>query len=308
VAKVTRAALNANAYPHEMLTKIPVGTIVQDRCSQPSRRYILLKEGRRREITPEDGKYGSPTYDECLDSEPGKAIPKHFIAIFEAVSPIGKADAQTRDAMLAELRDYLVAHRTLLRHVELAQRTVRRLSQSAEPKAAIRMCHDFAGISDIYRRALLPMAEQLGGDLRRQRLLDNTMQLTGTTVDRVVFDWESYRGKVVLVDFWHTGCQPCLAEMPRILELYERHHETGFDVVGVSSDANRDDLTPYLTKAKIPWETIHEPWGTPNSNVSRYNITAFPTCILVDRDGKVLSLEANAERLEELLRKHLPPD
>ncbi len=102
-------------------------------------------------------------------------------------------------------------------------------------------------------------------------------------------------------DFWFTGCKPCIEEMPQIKQLYRQYHEAGFDVVGISSDSNKDKLVAYLAEAAIPWTTIHEGPEIADSNHHRYNIRAWPTAVLVNREGKVVSLEARGDELKKLL-------
>ena len=72
------------------------------------------------------------------------------------------------------------------------------------------------------------MASMLEGIDRRLRLPGNKLALAGTQIDGQPFDWDSYRGKVVLVDFWASWCPQCLAEMPNILQAYEDFHDKGF--------------------------------------------------------------------------------
>ncbi|MBL7153955.1 MAG: TlpA family protein disulfide reductase [Phycisphaerae bacterium] len=305
-AEVRTLSVNGEVEPKAKLIEMPVGTDVQDYRTGELSRYLIVPGGAKRKITSDDMKYGSPTYQELLSSEPGKATPSHFVAIYENLRGIRTAEPEQRDQLLAELKTYLADQpRPLYRHVKLLERTALRLLRSEEPESAIRMCNEFAKLSDVFSRVLLPMAEELTGELRRTHLVGSPLVLTGKTVDGGDFDWDSYRGKVVLVDFWYAGCVPCVQEMPHIQQLYQRYRDSGFEVVGISVDTDVKKLKKYIAKVKIPWKTIHEPERAKSSNIARYNIGAYPTAILVDRQGKVVSLEARGKKLEELLKKLL---
>ena len=60
-------------------------------------------------------------------------------------------------------------------------------------------------------------------------------ELSGQT-----FDLTALRGKVVVINFWATWCQPCRQEMPVLDSFYRRHHANGLDLVGLSVDRSRD--------------------------------------------------------------------
>jgi thiol-disulfide isomerase/thioredoxin len=145
---------------------------------------------------------------------------------------------------------------------------------------------------------------------RRIRLPGKFMLLKGKTLTGGELDWASYRGKVVLVDFWATWCGPCVAELPNVKECYEKYHEKGFDVVGISLDQGRDVLEKFVQKEKLPWTQLFdddvqkgEGWSHPM--VRYYGIDAIPAAILLDKEGKVVSMAARGEDLPKLVEKLL---
>lgn len=155
------------------------------------------------------------------------------------------------------------------------------------------------------------IAEILEANVRRLKLQGNAMLVQGTTLAGQPLDWAKYKGKVVLVDFWATWCGPCLQELPNVKENYEKYHKQGFDVVGISLDENKEQLADFLKEEQIPWTNLFAEKGD-QPTARYYGITGIPTAILVGRDGKVISLNARAEILGELLEKEfakaaLPP-
>jgi thiol-disulfide isomerase/thioredoxin len=155
----------------------------------------------------------------------------------------------------------------------------------------------------------------LQGLARRMNLLGNAMEINGTLLDGKKVDWNSYRGKVVLVDFWATWCGPCRAEVPNVLEMYQAYHDKGFEVLGVSLDQTPEDAHSYVEEMQIPWPSIFPKaekdrgWNHPLADY--YGITGIPTAILVGKDGKVVHMEARGpvlrEQLQELLGDPVEP-
>lgn len=173
---------------------------------------------------------------------------------------------------------------------------------------------DLKGISDTFRkfaRALSASdskdvrddAKFLEGAARRNQLLKNTMDIKGLTIADKDFDWAKYKGKVVLVDFWATWCGPCVREIPRLKKLYAEYHDKGFEIVGISGDREAEPLEKFMAAKEIPWECLYDKNAKRQPMVDYYGIFAFPTCILVGRDGKVISMEARGPELERLLEQ-----
>jgi thiol-disulfide isomerase/thioredoxin len=147
------------------------------------------------------------------------------------------------------------------------------------------------------------------GILRRLKLPGNEMEITGELLTGGEVDWNSYRGKVVLVDFWATWCGPCRAEIPNVLAMYEAYHDKGFDVLGVSLDKTPEAAKKYVAENKLPWDSLFPKneedrfWNHPLARY--YGIGGIPTAILVDKEGKVVNMNARDEVLRNELRRLL---
>lgn len=92
------------------------------------------------------------------------------------------------------------------------------------------------------------------------------------------------RGKVVLVDFWATWCQPCKKEMPGYQKLVDRYGNRGFAVIGFKFDTMMDTEDPVLFAKEI---RVSYPLAVAASDLKRKfgGIQGLPTTMLYDRQG-----------------------
>jgi peroxiredoxin len=111
------------------------------------------------------------------------------------------------------------------------------------------------------------------------------------------------KGKVVLIDFWATWCGPCVAELPHVLKAYEKHHAQGFEIIGISLDKEKAQLTSFLTREKMTWPQ-HLDGEDPNTSLAaKYGIEGIPATFLLDREGKIIEKNLRGEALEAAVAK-----
>jgi thiol-disulfide isomerase/thioredoxin len=116
----------------------------------------------------------------------------------------------------------------------------------------------------------------------------------------------SYRGKIVLVDFWATWCGPCVAELPTVLKAYEKYHGKGFEIVGISLDKEEAKLRQFIKDKKMTWAQYFDGKGWQNKLSTKYGVNSIPATYLLDGEGKIVAKDLRGEALEEAIAKHLP--
>ncbi|MDR1200799.1 MAG: TlpA family protein disulfide reductase [Tannerellaceae bacterium] len=99
-----------------------------------------------------------------------------------------------------------------------------------------------------------------------------------------------YKGRYVLIDFWGSWCSPCRTSHIHLVGLYKEYSSKGLQFVGIAQESTDDkkDWIDALEKDGLVWTQILNNEGIDNGDaVSLYHITAFPTKVLINPDGKI---------------------
>jgi cytochrome c biogenesis protein CcmG, thiol:disulfide interchange protein DsbE len=99
----------------------------------------------------------------------------------------------------------------------------------------------------------------------------------------------SYRGKIVVLDFWATWCTPCRAEIPRLMDLQNKYGDQGLQIIGISLDDDPKAVPVFYRQLKIDYPVaigdarLAERFG---------RILGLPVNFVIDRDGRIYAKHA----------------
>ena len=103
---------------------------------------------------------------------------------------------------------------------------------------------------------------------------------------------QQYRGKVVLLDFWATWCQPCRYSIPELVELQDKYKDRGLVVIGISVDnplqVNNNYISAFKEKYKVNYTILRADQETTVKYFGNGNY-AIPTMFFINRDGMIVN-------------------
>lgn len=132
--------------------------------------------------------------------------------------------------------------------------------------------------------------------------------------------FSEFRGKFVLIDFWATWCKPCLADIPKLKELYEKYKDSGFEILGMDAETLTGDeeevedpefakeqdarAKQVVTTRGVTWTQAISASAVPVAK-KILSVKALPTKILVDKDGKEIARIGEKDDLKGIVEKLL---
>ncbi len=125
----------------------------------------------------------------------------------------------------------------------------------------------------------------------------------------------SLKGKVVVVNFWATWCEPCQVEIPEMIEFQQKYADRGFTLLGVAmDDEGKSVVAPFVQKTQFDVDgkkmNMNYPIVLGNDDLaSKFGgIIGLPTTVVISRDGKVVKRFiglAGSDALESQIQKLL---
>lgn len=111
------------------------------------------------------------------------------------------------------------------------------------------------------------------------------------------------KGNVVLLEFWIKNCGYCITSVPKLNTLIEKYKDQGLQIVGINRHDTKEDMDFFYRKHQPRFKTVNDN----NGKVTvEYGVDAFPTIVLIDKQGTVLFAGSfDDQQIEELIRTAL---
>ena len=203
-------------------------------------------------------------------------------------------------------------HREVQAHAcyALGKLLKRRAEEESDPKLTQRARGLFERFMAEYAQVAPDLEERAGrmlSELRRLTVGKVAPEIEGKDLKGRKMKLSDYRGQVVLLTFWGTWCGPCMERLPHKQELSENFAQRPFAVVGVNSDDDRQEALRAVKEHGITWRSFWNQ-GTRGPISTAWNIEAWPSNYLIDRQGVIRYKDLSGKELEEAVKALLRED
>jgi thiol-disulfide isomerase/thioredoxin len=115
----------------------------------------------------------------------------------------------------------------------------------------------------------------------------------------------AFKGKVVLIDFWASWCGPCRHNNPQLVKIYNKYHDKGLEIYGISLDDDTGNWKKAVHHDKLSWVQVNDIKGWDAPSAYLYGVDAIPASFLIDKQGVIRDINAEGPELEKTIRNLL---
>jgi peroxiredoxin len=139
-----------------------------------------------------------------------------------------------------------------------------------------------------------------------QRLIDNPRRarenyapdFSVVTLDDAYLSSDDLRGKVVVLDFWATWCQPCVAGLDDVARLAKRYAKESVVLLSISADTDQAKWRDFVAKNKMTWPQYYDGRRTVQA---AFGVNAYPTYFVIDQEGIVRAQAIGTNRFSDVV-------
>jgi peroxiredoxin len=155
--------------------------------------------------------------------------------------------------------------------------------------------------TSLIRTQYVDMLKDLVGKLKNVQVGKKAPDFTLQDTSGREVTLSSHFGKYLLLDFWASWCGPCRRENPNIVKAYQKFHDKGFDIVGVSLDKRKENWIKGIETDHLTWTHVSDLayWNSKVANL--YGVRAIPSNLLIDPSGVIVARNIFDEELDHKL-------
>lgn len=136
-------------------------------------------------------------------------------------------------------------------------------------------------------------------------------EFSGPTPDGKTIALNDIKGKVTIIDFWAAWCGPCRKENPNVVKVYEKYHDKGLEIIGVSLDGNprqkgaKDAWIKAIEKDNLTWHHVSNLQYFNDPIAKLFNINSIPATFIIDDKGTIVAKNLRGRALEDKIAELL---
>ena len=127
---------------------------------------------------------------------------------------------------------------------------------------------------------------------------------SGPNSKGILLELNKIKGKVTIIDFWASWCKPCRIENPNLVNLYDKYHDNGLEIISISLDSETQRLAwiKAIEKDQLNWFNISnlKSWNDPIAQL--YGVNSIPATFIIDQDGVLIDKQLRGRQLDERIR------
>ncbi len=135
---------------------------------------------------------------------------------------------------------------------------------------------------------------------------ETTPDFNLTLPDGQTKSFSALRGQYTILQFWGSWCGPCRAENPFLVEMYEKYHSSGLNIVSVGIERNATSWRLAIENDGMIWPAHTIESGDFNGPLARqFNVHSIPAIFLINPQGQIMGVNQRPEQIRKMLEEKL---
>lgn len=288
---------------------------------------LLIIDQSNIQVTAKSGEYenykvtGSPATSSLLHfNEKYFSLEEELMGLQLALDSLkqkGSADSvlhlverdiyQKQDALLYFIKSYADTTESQPLAIFIASRLLQspqEVEYLSELSTKLKNKHKPTDLSKEFAQAVLDQQMMAKNQPARPKVGEDAPNFTLPTMEgEETLQLSDFKGQYVLLDFWASWCQPCRAENPNVVRVFNEYKDKNFTVLGVSIDEKLDKWKLAIEIDQLTWKQVIDTSGWKSKVAESYGVESIPSNFLIDPQGKIIAVNVRGAALKEAVDK-----